>query len=91
MTCSYSIAFHKMAVNNYGTNLRVVTNVQGNIVDNDEYVATRAAYEHNNQAKVEPTSSQRERLKVMYAPEIVVEEDPALIAANIKDLKNRNL
>jgi hypothetical protein len=83
-----------MAVNNYGTNLRVETNVQGNLVDNDEYVATKAAYEHNLQAQPSENAwaaNHKDRLQNLYQPESSFEADPTVLAANKQDLKIRNL
>jgi hypothetical protein len=43
-----------MAINQRQSDIRVVTNFQGVEVDNDKLVATRAAYEHNQQAQPSP-------------------------------------
>jgi hypothetical protein len=83
-----------MAVNNYGTNLRVETTVGDRVVDNDEYVATKASYEHNKQAQPSDNawaSNYKERLTDLYEPKSDFEADPKVLAANKQDLKIRNL
>jgi len=83
-----------MPVNSQGSSLSVVTNVGGQMLDNDEYVAQRASREHNYES--EPQSERAWASN--YQPEpIYVEDvapvipDPAVAAAVKKDLKKRNL
>jgi hypothetical protein len=83
-----------MAINQRQTDLRVETNIQGTIVDNDEYVATRAAYEHNQQSQPSDNpwaANYKERLQELYAPESDFEVDPAVLEANKNDLRIRRL
>jgi hypothetical protein len=43
-----------MPINTRQSDIRVETNWQGTIVDNDELMASRAAYEHNQQSMPSP-------------------------------------
>jgi hypothetical protein len=86
-----------MPINNQGSNLRVETNVDGRIVDNDEWVAERAYREHQtpanepwSQGYMDPAELQ-EKIAALYEEFAPVEADPELLQANRNDLKARNL
>jgi hypothetical protein len=87
-----------MPINNYGSNLRVETVVgNGEVVDNDEWVAERAYREHQTPANEPwaqgymPPSELEEKIAALYDEFAPVEADPEIINANRKDLKTRNL
>lgn len=83
-----------MPINTFNSNLRVETNVNGQIVDNDEYTTQKAHQEHSFTENV-PWSqnyvSPEEQARALYEDTRPVEDDPKLRAANTKDLKIRNL
>jgi hypothetical protein len=86
-----------MPVNTFKSNLKVETNVGGELVDNDEYQATKANAEHQVQLHSENLWSQsyvspdEQALQDLYNKEVKVEEDLSLIAANKQDLKIKGL
>jgi hypothetical protein len=43
-----------MPINTHSSGIRVTTNIAGQEVDNDSYVASKAAYEHNQQSMPSP-------------------------------------
>jgi hypothetical protein len=86
-----------MPVNTFGSNLRVETNINGAMVDNEEFVQYKNNYNHHHHPS-EPWQQgttaevQEELLQDILMPKSEpVEPDPALIAAHRKDLKIRNL
>lgn len=89
-----------MPINNYDTNLRVETNVEGHVVDNDEWQEVRAHIEHSKEAQpqshspwattyVPPEELQRLAEEQFYSESLP--PDPAVTQAVQKDLRNRNL
>ena len=86
-----------MPVNNWDSNLRVETNVNGVVKDNEEWVAERAKLEHQTTA-VEPWSQGyippeevQAKIDALYEEFSPVEAPEELLDANKKDLKIRNL
>lgn len=84
-----------------GPGIRVETNVNGNIVDNDQWVQDKAHLEHTQvpnepwaqgfeQAQAEQEEMQR-KIRELYEEFTGVTPDPSLIEANLNDLKLRNL
>jgi hypothetical protein len=86
-----------MPVNTFHSNLRVETNVGGELVDNDEYQSSKAKAEHQVQLNSTNPWSQsynapdEQTLRDLYTKESQVEPDPSLQQANKQDLKIRNL
>ena len=81
--------------------IRVETNVQGKMVDNDEWVADKSALEHQQvpsepwaqgyeQAQAETAEMER-KIRELYEEFGEVKPDPSLTDANEQDLKQRNL
>ena len=90
-----------MPINNHSGEyggIRVETVVgDGQVVDNDQWVADRAHREHQTQAN-EPWSQGymapgelEEKIAALYDEFAPVEADPEIINANRQDLKTRNL
>jgi hypothetical protein len=79
-----------MAINNFGSSIRTVTNIEGNIVDNDEWVKARAYHEHNDQVPVEETETDV-GLSALYNKPSNAKRDPKVDEANNQDLKSRSL
>ena len=91
-----------MAIWNHADSpIRVETNVQGKMVDNDEWIADKAALEHKQvpsepwaqgyeQAQAEKEEMQR-KIRELYEEFTEVQPDPSLTQANNNDLKKRNL
>ena len=89
-----------MPINNHSGEyggIRVETNVEGHIVDNDQWVAERAYREHQTQS-TEPWSQGymapgelEEKIAALYDEFAPVEADPEILNANRNDLKARNL
>ena len=86
-----------MPINTFDTNLRVVTNVNGDLLDNDEFVAQKAHAEHNDQATSDLPWSQsckpnnEQVLQDLYTKQAQIEVDPTISDANKLDLKIKNL
>ena len=86
-----------MPINTFNSNLRVETNVNGNLWDNDEFVAQKAHSEHTVQEtsdlpwsqSYKPTNEQA--LQDLYAKQGQIEVNPTISAANKQDLKIKNL
>lgn len=87
-----------MPVNNFGSNLRVTTNLNGEEVDNDAFVKYKSHVSHNDGAKGQSHTPWAQN----YVPPALhvseedaqltpVEIDPKLLEANTQDLRNRNL
>jgi hypothetical protein len=86
-----------MPVNTFGSNLRVETNLNGEMVDNDEFIKHQNNYKHSHHPS-EPwqrgyTASVEEALvKDLLEPKHEpVEDDPQLRAAINKDLKTKGI
>jgi len=79
-----------MAINSHGSNLEVVTNVQGNIVNNDEWLKTKAYIEHHAN-EPEGDELRAKALDDLYNPKVKVAKDKRITAASNKDLRNRNI
>jgi hypothetical protein len=82
-----------MPVNTFNSGLRVETNVGGEVVDNDEYIAQKNNWEHSHHP-TEPwqrgyqAEVQEELLQDILMPKSdPIEPDPALLTANRNDLK----
>lgn len=75
--------------NLHGSNLKVETNVEGQMCDNDEWVASRANLEHNIGNLNKPLLEGLPNL-VGEKP-VQIEEDPDLLAANDADLRKRGV
>lgn len=87
-----------MAINTHGSHIKVETNVNGNVVDNDEYVAYKARLEHTrtenvpwSQSYVPPTEEQEQQLKELYEKKVEVKEDPTILTANRELLKAKGI
>jgi hypothetical protein len=86
-----------MPINTHGSNIRVETNVEGQMVDNDEWVAERAYREHQTTPTepwhqgYEEQQLLKQKIQELYEEFAPVEADPEIINANRKDLKTRNL
>ena len=70
--------------------IRTETNVAGVIKDNDEWIAEKAKQEHSFVSN-EPWSQSYEPEPIYVEPPAPVEPDPALEAAQQKDLRIRNI
>lgn len=86
-----------MPINTHGSGIRVETNVNGVLKDNDEWVAEKALLEHQttptepwHQGYVPPEVIQQ-KVAELYEEFRPVEADPEVLEANKKDLKSRNL
>lgn len=86
-----------MPINNQGSNLQVITNVEGELVDNDEYVANRAYHEHNRESypnnvawskNYDPTL---EEYPTYVEDKEPIEDDDAIREATNQDLINRGI
>ena len=90
-----------MAVNTFGSNLRVVTNVGGDLLDNDEFTAHKAHAEHNRESEPQSERSwattyvspaeQEEALQKLYTKETEIEIDHSLQQAHRHDLQIKNI
>jgi hypothetical protein len=86
-----------MPVNTFRSNLRVATNVGGELVDNDEYQSSKAQAEHQVQLSSDNpwsqsyTSPDEKALQDLYTKEAEVKEDATIKAAHLNDLKIRRL
>lgn len=74
-----------MAINTFGSNLRVETNWNGELRDNDEVVKERNHLEHTHTENVPWSQSYQEPTPTP------VPDDPQLREAVTKDLRTRNL
>jgi hypothetical protein len=86
-----------MPINNWDSNLRVETNVNNVIRDNEEWLAEKNQLEHQQnptepwqQGFVDPQVVQQ-KIKELYEEFKPVEADPALLEANNQDLKRLNI
>ena len=70
--------------------IRTVTNVNGKLLDNDEWLKTKAYLEHNNQVPVDETETDVD-LNVLYNKPTKSKRDPKVDKANTKDLRTRSL
>ena len=85
-----------MPINSQGSGITVVTNVGGELVDNDEYMVYKAHIEHNKESV---TQSERPWASSYQPPggpteqEAVspITEDVTISKVNQKDLKTRNI
>jgi len=75
--------------NLHGSNLKVETNVEGEVYDNDEWIGAKANLEHNIGNQNKPLLDGLPNL-VGEKP-VQIEEDPALLAANNADLNRRGV
>lgn len=81
-----------MPINTHNSGIRVTTNVGGELVDNDEFVAAKANYEHNLEAMPQDTQSWATNYKpreVFFEDTTSIQLDQQLEAANARDLKNK--
>ena len=84
-------------INTFDSNLRVVTNVNGDLWDNDEFVAQKAHAEHNDQETSDNPWSQsynpnnEQALQDLYTKQTQIDVDPTISDANKQDLKIKNL
>ena len=84
-------------INTFNTNLQVVTNVNGDLLDNDEFVAQKAHAEHNDQETSDLPWSQSYKpsneqvLQDLYTKQGQIEADQSISDANKQDLKIKNL
>jgi hypothetical protein len=80
-----------MPVNTFGSNLRVETNLNGQMVDNEELVSHQNNYKHTHhpdQPWQQGYKQEEESLKeVLMPPSSPVEVDESLTTANRNDLK----
>jgi hypothetical protein len=74
--------------NLHGSNLKVETNVEGEVYDNDEWIGAKANLEHNIGNRNKPLL---DGLPVLAEKPVQIEEDPALLAANDADLNRRGV
>jgi hypothetical protein len=74
--------------NLHGSNLTVETNVQGEVVDNDEWISTKNNLEHNQTGSKQPLL---DGLPTLVQKPVQIEEDPDLLAANDADLNARGV
>lgn len=74
--------------NLHGSNLTVQTNVQGEVLDNDEWLSTKNNLEHNQTGSRTPLL---DGLPTLVEKPVQIEEDPALLAANDADLNARGV
>ena len=74
--------------NLHGSNLKVETNVEGEVYDNDEWIGAKANLEHNIGNQNKPLL---DGLPVLAEKPVQIEEDPALLAANDADLNRRGV
>ena len=72
------------------SSIRTVTNVNGNLLDNDEWLKTKAYLEHNSPALVEETETDAD-LNALYNKPTKSKKDPKVETANTKDLRTRNI
>ena len=86
-----------MPINTFGSNLQVVTNVNGDLLDNDEFTAQKAHAEHNDQETSDLPWSQSYKpnneqvLQELYTKQEQIEVDQSISDANKQDLKIKNL
>ena len=86
-----------MPVNTFGSNLQVVTNVNGDLLDNDEFTAQKAHAKHNEQETSDLPWSQSYKpnneqvLQELYTKQEQIEVDQSISDANKQDLKIKNL
>ena len=80
-----------MPINTHGSGIQVITNVGGDLLDNDEFVAQRAHAEHTVQATSDlPWSQSYKADEVPFIEDTdPAQPDPALDAAHQKDLRNK--
>ena len=79
-----------MPINTNGSSIRVETNIQGTIVDNDEWVATKAYLEHHNN-DVNAEELNNKALEDLYNPKSKTVNDLRIRKANKDDLKLRSI
>jgi len=77
-----------MAINTNGSNLQVVTNVQGNMVDNDEWLKTKSYVDHHSNA-ADAVEINSKALDELYNPQPKIKKDSRVTRASNKDLRNR--
>jgi hypothetical protein len=86
-----------MAINSQGSGITVVTNVGGELVDNDEFVAYKAHVEHSRDSLPQ---SERPWASNYVPPKPfepidddvpAIPEDATISKVNQKDLKTRNI
>lgn len=86
-----------MPINNYGSNLRVETNVNNVIKDNEEWLAEKNQLEHQSNPTEPwhqgymPPEVVQQKVQELYEEFRPVEADPALLEANNQDLKRLNI
>ena len=90
-----------MPINTFNSNLQVVTNVNGDLWDNDEFTAQKAHAEHTRESEPQSERSwattyvspaeQEEALQNLYAKETEIEIDPSIEQAHKNDLKIKNI
>ena len=89
-----------MAINSNDSDLRVETNVNGQIVDNDDVNYRRSLYLRNNTVgateEEKPKAAQRKVTRKKTSTKsskaaILTDKDQALKQANHKDLTDRNI
>ena len=73
------------------SSIRTVTNVNGNLLDNDEWLKTKTYLEHNNQVPVDETETDDVDLNALYNKPTKSKKDPKVDTANTKDLRTRSL
>ena len=79
-----------MAINTNGSGIRVETNIQGTIVNNDDWIATKAYIEHHsNDANAEELNNKA--LEDLYNPKTRASKDRRISKANNQDLRNRSI
>lgn len=85
-----------MPIRTHGSNIRVETNVNGVIKDNDDWMNERSLLEHQHQDK-QPWSQgynpqeMEEVMNQLYGEPEPIQPDPEVSKANLKDLKTKNL
>ena len=81
-----------MPVNTFGSNIKVETNVGGEMLDNDEYISKKNNWEHHHHP-TEPWQQGTAEIQDGLLQDILlpksepIELDPALTTANRNDLK----
>ena len=86
-----------MPINNWDSNLRVETNVNGHIKVNDDWIAEKSQLEHQQTPSEPwaqgyiPPEEVKQKIKELYEEFKPVEADPDLLEANNQDLKRLNI
>jgi hypothetical protein len=81
-------------VNTFGSGLRVETNLNGEMVDNEEMIKHKNNYNHSqhpDQPWQQGYNAEQQAKELLEPKPTQIDDDPAIRAANNKDLKIKGI